>query len=207
MNSLYWLGWMANGLFSWRFLDQWLQSERSGQSIVPRRFWLLSLIGNGLMALHGALQLQYPIMLVQLINGFIAWRNLRSAMPAWGRHLCQLSILLLMGSAAYATLSELTQGQIVWARSPLLWGSPVHPLWHLLGALAIGLFASRFWIQWWHAERGQRQAMPSLFWWMSLVGAFAAVLYFGRIGDPVNVVGYGLGIIPYWRNLLLMRSR
>jgi lipid-A-disaccharide synthase-like uncharacterized protein len=207
MSELYWLGWIANGCFAARFLDQWLLSERRGESLVPRRFWMLSLLGNGLMALHAALQLQFPIFAAQVANGFISWRNLQSKPLHWIRLLLSLMLLLALATGLYVALSLLRLQELVWVRSPLLWGTQAALSWHLVGTVAIGLFAARFWVQWWYLERSQRATMPQIFWWMSLVGAVTAICYFSRIGDPVNVLGYGVGLIPYCRNLMLMRRR
>ncbi len=62
--------------FSARFLIQWLQSEKAQKSVVSRSFWQFSLIGNVLLMLHGFIQIQYPICLIQGCHAVISWRNL-----------------------------------------------------------------------------------------------------------------------------------
>src|SRR2546423_13654828 len=42
------LGFLAQALFSMRFLVQWIASERAGRSVVPTAFWLFS-IGGGVL--------------------------------------------------------------------------------------------------------------------------------------------------------------
>ena len=42
------LGFVAQALFSMRFLVQWIASERAGRSIIPTAFWLFS-IGGGVL--------------------------------------------------------------------------------------------------------------------------------------------------------------
>jgi lipid-A-disaccharide synthase len=44
------------------------------------------------------------------------------------------------------------------------------------------------------------------FWWLSLVGDLMTLAYFTQIYDPVNIVGPALGLIPYIRNLMLLRQ-
>ncbi len=46
--STAWLvfGFAAQGVFGLRFLIQWIASERAKESIVPRGFWVLSLVGG-----------------------------------------------------------------------------------------------------------------------------------------------------------------
>src|ERR1700722_6955471 len=78
--------------------------------------------------------------------------------------------------------------------------------WHLVGFGGMILFSSRFWIQWWHAEKMNESKLGRLFWWMSLVGSLLSLLYFIRLSDLVNIAGYGVGIIPYIRNLMLIKT-
>src|ERR1035437_10788240 len=39
------IGWLANIVFSSRFIVQWYATEKKKQVVVPRAFWWLSLIG------------------------------------------------------------------------------------------------------------------------------------------------------------------
>jgi lipid-A-disaccharide synthase-like uncharacterized protein len=40
------VGWLANAIFSSRFLVQWYVTEKRKQVVVPQAFWWLSLIGS-----------------------------------------------------------------------------------------------------------------------------------------------------------------
>ena len=40
------IGFIGQGLFSARFLVQWLASERQKRSVIPEAFWYLSLAGG-----------------------------------------------------------------------------------------------------------------------------------------------------------------
>ncbi len=97
-----------------------------------------------------------------------------------------------------------------WFRIPLApWQTTSAPLasifWHILGFVAYALFSSRFWIQWWCAEKAYISQFPLSFWWLSLSGALLSIAYFLRIHDSVNLLGPLLGVVPYLRNLMLMR--
>jgi lipid-A-disaccharide synthase-like uncharacterized protein len=40
------IGFVGQGLFSMRFLVQWISSEREGRSVLPVAFWYLSIAGS-----------------------------------------------------------------------------------------------------------------------------------------------------------------
>jgi lipid-A-disaccharide synthase-like uncharacterized protein len=40
------IGWLANAIFSSRFLVQWYATEKKKQVVVPQIFWWLSLVGS-----------------------------------------------------------------------------------------------------------------------------------------------------------------
>jgi lipid-A-disaccharide synthase-like uncharacterized protein len=70
------LGLVAQGLFSARFLVQWIASERVGRSVVPMAFWWFS-IGGSVLLLVYALQRKDPVFIAgQGIGIFIYVRNI-----------------------------------------------------------------------------------------------------------------------------------
>src|SRR5262249_22248850 len=83
---------------------------------------------------------------------------------------------------------------------------PVPYFWHLLGTIGVVLFGARFWVQWWCAEAAQKSFLGPAFWWLSLFGAILSILYFIVIRDIVNLVGPAFGLIPYIRNLMLLKK-
>lgn len=76
--SYVWLaiGFLGQGLFSMRFLVQWLSSERQRKSVIPVAFWYFSLAG-GITLLTYAIHREDPVFIVgQLTGVFIYSRNL-----------------------------------------------------------------------------------------------------------------------------------
>lgn len=74
----FWLGigFLGQGLFSSRFLVQWIASERSKRSVVPMLFWYLSLSG-GLVLLAYAIYRGDPVFILgQAFGFFIYLRNI-----------------------------------------------------------------------------------------------------------------------------------
>ena len=50
----YWvaLGFIAQAMFTMRFLVQWLASEKAGRSVVPVAFWFFSVAGGFLLFIY-----------------------------------------------------------------------------------------------------------------------------------------------------------
>jgi lipid-A-disaccharide synthase-like uncharacterized protein len=70
------LGFVAQALFTMRFVVQWLASERAKRSVVPVAFWFFSL-GGGTLLLVYAIQRQDPVFIAgQGMGLFIYIRNL-----------------------------------------------------------------------------------------------------------------------------------
>ena len=76
LNSWIVLGFVAQALFTMRFLVQWIASERAGRSVVPMAFWVFS-IGGGILLLVYALYRRDPVFILgQAFGVFIYLRNL-----------------------------------------------------------------------------------------------------------------------------------
>ncbi|KQU76378.1 hypothetical protein ASC75_01780 [Aminobacter sp. DSM 101952] len=70
------LGFLAQGMFTMRFVVQWLASERAKRSVVPVAFWFFSLGGGALLLIY-AIQRQDPVFIAgQGLGLFIYIRNL-----------------------------------------------------------------------------------------------------------------------------------
>jgi lipid-A-disaccharide synthase len=213
---LYPLGFIASLLFTTRFLLQWIESEKRKQSYVTPTFWKTSLIANLLMVVHTFIQIQYPLCLIQSCNAVLSWRNLQLISTTSKKGSLKHTAFLLAFALSATTVAFIFQDWLFndldeWVRSPVLpWSSDTGielPLsWHLLGFSGATLFALRFWIQWWRAEKKQSSYLGRGFWWTSLIGASLALIYFIRLGDWVNILGYATGLIPYARNIMLINQ-
>ena len=70
------LGFVAQAMFTMRFVVQWIASEREKRSVVPVAFWFFSL-GGGTLLLVYAIQRQDPVFIAgQAMGLFIYVRNL-----------------------------------------------------------------------------------------------------------------------------------
>jgi len=85
------IGFAAQGLFAARFLVQWISSERAGRSVVPRSFWILSLVGGASLLVY-FIHRRDPVGIVGQLFGVIVYlrnlslstsrRSIESALPA-----------------------------------------------------------------------------------------------------------------------------
>ncbi len=76
--ATYWLivGFVGQGIFTARFLVQWIASEKKRDSVVPIAFWWLSLLG-GFNLLAYAIYRRDPVIILGQSMGMIVYvRNL-----------------------------------------------------------------------------------------------------------------------------------
>jgi lipid-A-disaccharide synthase-like uncharacterized protein len=77
-------------------------------------------------------------------------------------------------------------------------------LWLVIGFTGQAIFTARFLVQWVASERRRDSVVPVAFWWLSLLGGLTLLAYAVSRRDPVIVVGQGMGIFIYVRNLMLV---
>jgi lipid-A-disaccharide synthase-like uncharacterized protein len=77
-------------------------------------------------------------------------------------------------------------------------------LWLIIGFAGQALFTARFLVQWIVSERKRDSVVPIAFWWLSLVGGLTLLSYASYRQDPVIIVGQGMGLVVYARNLMLV---
>jgi lipid-A-disaccharide synthase-like uncharacterized protein len=81
-------------------------------------------------------------------------------------------------------------------------------VWLVIGVLGQAFFFSRFLVQWLISEREGRSVIPVAFWYLSMGGGAVLLAYSIYKRDPVFIMGQGMGLIVYARNLyLIFRER
>jgi lipid-A-disaccharide synthase-like uncharacterized protein len=80
-------------------------------------------------------------------------------------------------------------------------------MWLSVGFLGQALFSARFLVQWIASERRKESVVPVAFWFLSLGGGLALLLYALHRLDPVFILGQAAGLFVYLRNLLLIRRK
>lgn len=74
-------------------------------------------------------------------------------------------------------------------------------VWLVIGFAGQGLFAMRFILQWIASEKQRASVIPVAFWYFSIFGSLILFAYAIHKRDPVFMLGQGLGIFIYARNL------
>lgn len=70
------LGFIGQGIFGSRFFVQWIVSERRKQSVIPKAFWYLSIVGS-LILLSYAIYRRDPVFILGECGGVLIYtRNL-----------------------------------------------------------------------------------------------------------------------------------
>jgi lipid-A-disaccharide synthase-like uncharacterized protein len=70
------LGFVAQGLFTMRFLVQWIASERAGHSVIPMAFWIFSICGGALILVYALYRKDVVFIVGQAFSFFVYSRNL-----------------------------------------------------------------------------------------------------------------------------------
>jgi lipid-A-disaccharide synthase-like uncharacterized protein len=70
------LGFIAQGLFTMRFVVQWIASERAGHSVIPLAFWVFSIFGGLLLLVYALYRRDAVFIAGQAFGVFVYLRNL-----------------------------------------------------------------------------------------------------------------------------------
>lgn len=82
-----WLLYLGSGaqiLFTFRFVYQWVYSERIRESILPMGFWILSLAGASLILVYAVLRKDPVLLIGHLVGSIIYLRNIILGRKAYG---------------------------------------------------------------------------------------------------------------------------
>jgi lipid-A-disaccharide synthase-like uncharacterized protein len=74
----------------------------------------------------------------------------------------------------------------------------------IVGLVGQALFTARFIVQWLASEKAGKSVIPLSFWFLSIGGGSILFAYAVYRRDPVFILGQGLGIFIYMRNLVLI---
>ncbi len=78
--------------------------------------------------------------------------------------------------------------------------------WVVLGFAGQIFFTARFLVQWIASEKAGNSVVPLSFWFFSIGGGLLLLIYALYRKDPVFILGQGLGLFIYVRNLMLIRK-
>lgn len=78
-------------------------------------------------------------------------------------------------------------------------------IWLGIGFAGQILFAMRFLVQWLVSEYRRKSVIPNVFWYFSLGGGLVLLSYAIYKRDPVFIIGQGLGLFIYLRNIYLIK--
>lgn len=199
----YWilgLGFFAQALFGARIIVQWWVAEGRKQAASPSAFWILSLAGALLFLIYGALRHDIVIIAGQLISSFVYVRNLQLK-GLWRR----ISISFRIAILAIPVLSVLfTLGSPSQLFDHRFVGDGT--IFFALGITGQLLLNLRFIYQLYYSERLKQSHLPGGFWWISLLGSILLITYSFFQKDPVLLVAQGLALVPYIRNIALIRK-
>lgn len=80
----------------------------------------------------------------------------------------------------------------------------VDHMWLAIGLIGQIIFGGRFVIQWLASEKKKESVIPVAFWWCSIGGGIMLLAYAIHKMDPVFILGQGLGLFIYARNLVFI---
>lgn len=76
--------------------------------------------------------------------------------------------------------------------------------WIMIGLVGQTCFFLRFVVQWVASERAGRSVVPGVFWHLSIAGSLVILAYALWRRDPVFIVAQSMGLLVYFRNLVLI---
>ena len=79
--------------------------------------------------------------------------------------------------------------------------------WVIIGFVGQFFFFMRFFTQWIYSEIKKESRIPIYFWYFSIGGGAILLSYAIYRQDPVFIVGQGMGLIVYTRNLMLIYNK
>ncbi|MDR0983133.1 MAG: lipid-A-disaccharide synthase N-terminal domain-containing protein [Culturomica sp.] len=195
---IYGIGFIAQGLFSARTFIQWILSEKAKRVITPTIYWQLSLLASFLFFIYGWLRDDFSIILGQLISYYVYIWNLNTK-GHWKKLHTILRVIFMITPPIAITLFFIEDKSVI---SELFNEMSFSLL--LFGSIAQVIFTLRFVYQWWYSREIDESVLPLGFFVMSIIGSSMISIYgFIRL-DPVLILGQGVGVVVYARNIYLL---
>lgn len=191
------LGFLAQGMFSARFLIQFVKTEKSGKVANPLIFWHLSLFASLLLMVYGTFRHDVIIVVGQLIGYYIYIRNLqlKNSWELFPKAVRLIFLIIPVFFFAYIFgFREKDFFQLI--NNPEL--DAVLLTWGSIGQV---IFTGRFLIQWYVSEKLKKSIFPNSFWIVSIIGALIIAIYAIIRKDAVLFIGQSFGLVVYFRNL------
>lgn len=193
------VGFLAQAIFAIRILIQWWESESERMSILSIRFWWCSIVASILYSGYGLLRHDLIIVIGQLIVLPVYLRNVQR-MYRWQPNKKWITVLICVGpsiliiyvSAIASSLSLEIQTTERWLFTT-----------GLIGQLMMTI---RFFYQIYKFEQKNDSSLPEGFWIMSISGSLLLLVYAIGKYDPVLFFAQIVALIPYGRNLLLVKN-
>lgn len=181
---------------------QWISSEKTKRTQVPKQFWIHSLFASFLLFVYGWLRNDFAIILGQTITYFIYIRNMH-LQKEWFR-ITKLVRSFFLVFPILIIIYSYNNNQMDVQR---LFKNENIPLWLLiLGSTGQVVFTFRFVYQWLYSERRKKSLLPLGFWLISLTGSLLILIYAIIRKDPVLFVGQFFGFIIYLRNIIIIKK-
>lgn len=199
---IYGLGFLAQSFFGFRIFLQWWQAEKNKQVVSPSIFWKFSLAGAALFLVYGILRLDLVIIFGQFVGYFVYIRNLQLKQE-WRKFPSVVQVLVL-AIPFVAVFWTWTMADKI-ALSDALFQN-MNPLF-VVGICGQMLLNIRFIYQLYYSEQHKESILPLGFWLLSVCGSFLVVIYAIYRTDPVLLAAQGIAIVPYLRNIVLIRNK
>jgi lipid-A-disaccharide synthase-like uncharacterized protein len=204
MTTQFWLivGFIGQGLFSARFVIQWLATEKNRKSVVPLAFWYFSIAGSLTLLAYALFRKDPVFVLGQTFGVFIYLRNLYFIKPEVVKKLIAAISLVVVAILSYLFSSGyVSPEQIKELRSN---NTTKDTIWQVIGFVGQIMFSMRFILQWLASEKQKQSVMPVSFWYFSMIGSVTLLSYAIYQKDPVFILGQSFGMIVYLRNLFFI---
>lgn len=195
------LGFLAQGLFSARFIIQLISSEKAGKVLSPIIFWQLSIFASFLLMVYGAFRHDIVIVGGQVFGYYIYIRNLQ-LQNSWDKFPKWIRVFIVV--MPFVFFGYLFSGDFSF---PDLFSNPeIGTLLLTWGSIGQVFFTGRFFAQWYYAEQKKESHFPVSFWYISIIGAVMIASYAIFRKDAVLFIGQAFGILVYARNISIEKN-